>query len=119
MKIKKTILKAWKVFWTPRFTTSAIDHARILGGYKFEITSLLFEDGLPSFPSTILGYITTKLGNKRQVSWNQYGECFFQGNRLEDFDLVHPDSGEIDSAKIICVCLFGIIITIFCTIIWN
>lgn len=111
--------KAYKQFWTPRFTTSQLDRSYTRGGSKFEITTLLFEDGHPALPSTILGHIITKLGNKRQVSWNQYGECFFYGNRMEDFDLVHPEQSEIDSAKFMFVCIIGILVVIISTILWN
>ena len=111
--------KAFKEFWTPRFTTFELEHSRTRCRANFEIMTIIYDDDAPKMPFRIMGFITTNMGIKRPVCWNQFGECFFEAERLDKYDLVHPAQKEIDSAKTVMICAIGIILTLIATIIWN
>ena len=113
------LIKIHKEFWNPRFTTNQMEISHTSCNAKFEIFSIIYDDKFPKLPFRALGYIITNLGVKRRVSWNQFGECYFELERVPKYDLIHPDHKEIESAKVIFVCLIGIALTLWCTILWN
>ena len=111
--------KAYKDFFTPRFTIQEIDNAHTRHNASFEIIRLDFEDNKRSLPTNIEGIIESRFGLRNRVNWNQFGECYFHANRMKEFDLIHPEQSEIDSAKAIFVCLIILVITLLFSIIWN
>ena len=115
------LINVYKEFWTPRFETFQIENSRTRCNARYEVESIIYDDKYPPshLPLRILGYIKTNLDVKRRVCWNQFGACFYEGERLEKYDLIHPDQKEIDSAEIVFICLLAFWITLLCTILWN
>jgi hypothetical protein len=113
------IKTANKNFWTPRMTLSEFERAQTRNKHSFEIVSVIYDDNYPGLPIRIIGIIDTKHTGKKQIVWNQYGECFFYGNRMKEYDLIHPSASQIASAQICSLSLLFIIVVIVCTSLWN
>jgi len=83
-----------------RFSTEEVENSRIRCGCEFKISSLLFDD-TPNFPVRVLGYIRTNQGHQILATWNQYGECTFEGQRINSFDLIKKSECDEVSMKMI------------------
>lgn len=99
-----------------RFSTEEVENSRIRCGCEFKISSLLFDD-TPNFPVRVLGYIRTNQGHQILATWNQYGECTFEGQRIKSFDLIKRQVGDEVSMKMIDESLvIGPVVILFCII---
>jgi len=107
--------KAWKAFWTPRFTTEQVENATTKSKNLFSISFFIYDDDTRQ-PIRAVGYVSASSGELLKVNWNQYGECHHKGERMKEYDLVHPDQKENDAAKPLFFALIGILIIIIFTL---
>jgi len=82
-----------------RFTTEEMEKSKTRCGYEFKITSLLFEDKQPQFPTLAIGNINTGQGWNIIASWNQYGKCTVGSTPIMPFDLIKFDDPKSDELK--------------------
>jgi hypothetical protein len=76
-----------------RFSTEEMENSRLRCGCEFNITSLFFGD-MPNFPLRVLGYIRTNQGHQIRATWDQYGECTIEDQRIKSFDLIKRYEGD-------------------------
>ena len=97
--MNKYINKSFEKDPDHRFTTDEMEKSQTRCGCDFKITSLLFEDKQPQFPTKAVGCINTCQGWKINASWNQHGECSVGNARIEPFDLIKFNDQKVDELK--------------------
>lgn len=117
--------KAIKNFWTPRMTMEEFESAHTRNHYPVEIQSVIYDDEAPRMPLRVMAIVTPRFTSRHEkinldwIVWNQYGECFSDGTRKRELDLIHPNISEIASAQICTVSIIVVALVIICTSIWN
>jgi len=87
----------------PRFTTEEMEKSQTRCGCEIKITSLVFDDNKPQFPTKALGCIHTGHGRKIIASWNQNGECTVGSTPIKSFDLIKFDDSKDNEVKPVVV----------------
>ena len=100
-----------KEFFIPRFSNEEFQESKTRSGHKTEMTSMKPDNSLRGYPLFYFGYV---LNGKVKIKyeWNRYGECstYYPKARAQQYDLVRPGHEEVESLKMICLCLIGMIL---------